>query len=486
MHRVVPGVPARAPDPRQGRPEPAAQPEQVPVGAPPAAARTRTLALPGQSRQTRDAVRRALARLAALDGPHLSPLCGICELDEGFRLTYDLAPGSLTWGELTARRPATAGETVALGLALCQALGALHSAGLSHGDVGPQTVLVSPGGLVQLADCAAAWPAPAGGAAWVRPDPRADVAGLVALLEPGFGPGPAPGDLRGLLVSGADPEHTDGPTIPELGQALETAGEPAVLRPDAFVRSGAPTTPSPDQVGRGVEAATGPCDPATGPVTVVTQAPAGQDRSPTGSRTSRAGHPVRLLRVGGARARAVLLAGAALLGVLMVARGVVALASSAPAPVSMAAPGATRSAGGPALPVGGPDLPAAAELAATLAALDAARGAALAAGSPARLAAAVDPDGPAYARDVATLSARAQAGLRLVGGATTVHSVRPVSVGPDRAELLVTDSRAPYRLVGPDGAVLLAGPARPAVSWRVSLTREGVTGPWRVFDAVRS
>jgi hypothetical protein len=106
-------------------------------------------------------------------------------------------------------------------------------------------------------------------------------------------------------------------------------------------------------------------------------------------------------------------------------------------------------------------------------------------GSAARLAMTVDPDGPAYARDVATMTARSSAGLRLVGGETTVRLAVALEVGVDRAEVEVVDTRADYRLVGPDGQVVLAGPARALASWRVSLVRDGSGQPWRIHDAVR-
>src|SRR5690606_17450667 len=46
-------------------------------------------------------------------------------------------------------------ETVVVGLALCRALGAVHAAGLLHGDVKPDNVLRERGGRIVLADLGA-------------------------------------------------------------------------------------------------------------------------------------------------------------------------------------------------------------------------------------------------------------------------------------------------------------------------------------------
>ncbi|MEO8776127.1 MAG: hypothetical protein ABI468_07400, partial [Candidatus Nanopelagicales bacterium] len=214
---------------------------------------TSFLSLAGATLEQRDRLRRSLARLAALDVPHLSPLRRIAERADGFSLTYCVASGSVSWAELTARRPATVAETVAVGLALCQALGALHVSGLAHGRVGADLVRVSPGGVVELAGCAVAWSPGAG----VVPTGADDVRDLVVLLTAGFDAGTLGGELALLLLRGADPDPAQRPTVPALGRALEAQCSPVAPFPSDF-----PDPPVPVDAGVGP----GPGDPLPGVV----------------------------------------------------------------------------------------------------------------------------------------------------------------------------------------------------------------------------
>lgn len=421
------------------------------------------LALAGASPEQRDDLRRALARLAALDAAHLSPLCGIAERSDGFTLTHAVAPGSVSWSELTDRRAATPAETVAVGLALCQALGALHTAGLAHGDVRPDRLLVSGAGIVELTGCGAAW-TPGVRLAVVAAD---DVTALCAVLAAGIGPADSGAELARLVRLGADPDPAHRPAVSALGLALEAWGTPSLPDPELFTR-GVPTS---DPLGDGA-----PRDSDDSESTAAPAARVGSRPESFGAlRTLRSLLPWFRSWSRGREFRApvrpVMLTLAALIGLGLLARGVSGLVVRQ---VDHPAAPASQRAGH-----GEPDWPA------TVARLDAMRAAAMAGGSAIRLAAAVDPEGPAFARDVATMAARGQAGLRLLGGATTVRSAVALQVGADRAELEVVDTRTEFRLLGPTGRVVLAGPARSSMSWRVSLVRDGSGQPWRIHDAVR-
>jgi hypothetical protein len=494
---------------------------------------TSFLPLAGASLEQRDRLRRALARLAALDAPHLSPLRRIAERPDGFSLMHCVPAGPVSWAELTARRPATVAETVAVGLAMCQALGALHAGGLAHGGVRADLVLVSPRGVVELAGCAGAWGTGTDGV----PTSADDVRDLVVLLEAGFEAGTLGGELALLLVRGADPDPAQRPTVPALGRALEAQCSPVGPFPDDFIAPAAPARTGDGSVPAVVPP---PGEAAAGAVPAVLPGLGGPVR--TGVRRLRAGSaapvvPVRgvpkpvgvarvsddqahavvpgALRRGGARrhvslprrprstdllrvlfahpllsrrsasddpspqrrswGRPLLLGLAAVLGVVLILRGVTGLVGWGRDPVAVS--GAPSALAGPGFE--GTDWRG------TVARLDAARMAAMAGGSAVRLAMAVDVGGPAYARDVATMTARAHAGLHLVGGAATVRSAVALEVGDERAEVEVVDTRADYRLVDPGGQVVLAGPARASASWRVSLVRDGSAQPWRIYDTVR-
>lgn len=459
----------------------------LPAEAPPQP-RTVALAVGGHGDE-RDDVRRALARLAVLDAPHLAPLRRIAEDPQGFLLTHAVAPGAVSWAELVGRRAATSVETVTLGLALCQALGALHAAGLAHGAVAADTIVVSPTGRIELVDTGSAWSVPPGSvrAGRAGPTAAADVAALVAVLEPGFGPVSLGADLALLLVRGADPDPAQRPAVGRLGEALERAGRAEPVNPGAF---GTPAT-APPPIGA---ARTG--SPATEPPPTKPSTP--------GTEPEVAVPPVRgrsrplLWRA--RSARLLLLVLAAVMGVVLMLQGAVGLLRAGAArPASgpdPAAPGAPVPAPAPRL---GPDPaaastagragvapgPAATDWASVLGSLDAGRAAAIAAGSPTRLAQVVDPLGPAYARDVVALRARTQAGLRLVGGRLQVRSATVRQTSADQVVLSVVDIRGPYRLVDPAGAVVFRGPARAAATWRVVLAL-GPTGGWRTHEATRT
>jgi hypothetical protein len=115
-----------------------------------------------------------------------------------------------------------------------------------------------------------------------------------------------------------------------------------------------------------------------------------------------------------------------------------------------------------------------------VATLDARRSAAFGAADPALLATAVESGSPAAQTDGAALRSLAAQDLHVVGLATDVLSLAPISTGEDSATLRVVDTRSRYRVVAADGAVVTEVPARDRGAWRVEL-RRGDDGRWRFY-----
>jgi hypothetical protein len=442
---------------------------------------------PGDA-DAREQVRRRLARIAALAAPHLCPLRRIHESSEGFWLTYDVPTGATTWADLAQRRTPSVAETVGVGLAICLALQPLHAVGLAHGAVTADRLLIGPYGTVELTDAGAV----AAGTGRGGPAASADVTALAALVERGLPAGSVGSDLALLLVRAADPDGSLRPTVAELAIVLERqcSPEPVQLVVGDASPGGALSPPAPQRSRP---------DPAADASAVLrtlrdgspagTGAPAGRHRAePEGERSwRRATGPV--IRVRGrspGRARQLLLVGALVLGLVLMTRGAAGLLRERP--VADVAPTVVSTRPDPTAPDPAPSTAApsdapVADWSAVLRRLDEGRAAAMAAGSATALAEAVDPDGPAFARDLATLRARQAAGLRVEGGGLSVRAVRAEETGAGRVTIDVTDERATYRLLDADGAVVLSVPARPLASWEVVLT--GHDSGWRIYDATR-
>ncbi|GEL93843.1 hypothetical protein [Cellulomonas composti] len=92
---------------------------------------------------------------------------------------------------LAARAALSEGEAVTVAIPIAQGLGALHDAGVAHGAVGPDSVVVRPDGRPVLVDlrAAVAGTGAAGG----------DVTGLVECALAALPPEPGPADLVGAL-----------------------------------------------------------------------------------------------------------------------------------------------------------------------------------------------------------------------------------------------------------------------------------------------
>ena len=88
---------------------------------------------------------------------------------------------------------------------------------------------------------------------------------------------------------------------------------------------------------------------------------------------------------------------------------------------------------------------------ALLAAADAGRGAAIAAGDTDALRTWVDPAGPAWPADSALAGRVSALHARVEGGSLVVLEVRPQAVAETRAVLLVRDRRSAYSVLTPDG-----------------------------------
>lgn len=404
--------------------------------------RERLLPVPADP-DARELLSQRLARLARVEGAHLAPLRQVREVVDGFVLVHDEPQDAGPLSSLPPGEPTA--EVLALGLALVQALAALHASGLAHGAVGPDSVLVGPGSAVTLT---------AAGACWGADPPRTtdDVAGLGRLLLDLLDTASIGSPLALLLVRAVDPEPLVRPRLAVLGAALERAAQPEPVRP--VLRD-----PAADRLAvafRDAETPSADLRPPAAP------------RRHARSRSERSAR-IRLPRIPHARVpwRGVVLLVVWCVGVVMLVQGAVGLWRTRTV--------ATTSSTAPTESV------AAVDWRDVVTRLDAARRAAIDSGSTATLAEVVDPEGPAYAHDVATLQARARAGLTLLGADVTVTAVTVLDEQPDRVVLEVTDTRDRWELRDSEGTVVATGEARGPQTWRVVLNRD--VGRWH-YDEV--
>src|SRR5690554_163179 len=101
----------------------------------------------------RRAVLDRIERLREVRHPHLASLVDVVALDGHRTALVATAVEGPTVGTVLAVRPRwPAGEVVTLVVPLADALASLHRAGLVHGDVTPENVVLGPGGHPVLVD----------------------------------------------------------------------------------------------------------------------------------------------------------------------------------------------------------------------------------------------------------------------------------------------------------------------------------------------
>jgi hypothetical protein len=438
----------------------------------------RTTVLAVADAETRP-VRRTLGLLAALRAPALAPLVRWTAMAGGAALTHRVPADAVTLASLRAAGPLRSGHVLAVGLALLEGLDVLHRAGLAHGAVDADAVLVGSDGVVVLGGCGGAWshaPGEPGG-----PAPADDVAAVGELLRDLLGPGSAPGPLVVAIVRAVDPDLALRPDARSLQETLRRCGRPDplldVLWRQPHAGAEVPSTVVPDAIAPDV-AAPGSAPPPEPPAPVRAGSPRDLRlrAAPARSRARRTRPGLRHPRGQGRLfvGAALGLAGA----VLGTAYAVVAASGEAGTSGSAAPPApavAVSRAAATAAPV--QDRPAE-DWAAVLGGIDDRRTAALVAGSPERLAEAVT--GTAYAADLALLRGIASAHAQLEGGSLVLEDVAPVSVSAATAVLRVRDRRGAYAVVV--GSTRQEVPERPARTWTVTLVRDAARGTWRVAE----
>lgn len=102
--------------------------------------------------QTRRGLVREGKLLARLRHSNVATVHSVEEHDGRVGLVMELVAGRNLESEVEARGPFSIRETALIAVDVCQALGALHEAGIVHRDVKAQNVLREPGGRVVLVD----------------------------------------------------------------------------------------------------------------------------------------------------------------------------------------------------------------------------------------------------------------------------------------------------------------------------------------------
>lgn len=396
------------------------------------------------------------AALLALDHPHLARVHAVEPLAPGrVAVVCEHVPGPTAAAVRAARPPLADGEVVTLAVPVAQALAALHAAGLAHGAVGADRVVVRPGGMPVLVDLRGA----------LRGDgsPTGDVHRLLATLLGLMAP------LDAHLAAGLDGTlrlrdalerllRTNAAAGDVVDAAFACADAEPVLVPDPDVLAGA-------QVALAHGRTSAPREAAGGPVP---------------ARRSRRARPVRRRRpgaVGAVVAVVVALLGGGAWGVHAVTGDDPAPAAATVPPRSSGVADGTRATTAKddrgVEAVWDPEDPAAAA-----AALTRLRADALAAADAAALADLSVPGSPAAAADAAVVAALA--GARSEGLVADVAAVAATGRTPDGdATVDVTSGLGPHVRVTPRGerADVPAVPSR-----TVELVLRWADGRWRVLD----
>ena len=481
----------------------------------------------------------ALDRLQEVSAPTLAPLIAWHPLESGVALTHAVPAEAVPLAELRSATPLRSGHVVTVLGAVCEALVALHAAGIVHGAVDADHVLVVPDGSVLLSGC---------GTAWSRlgdvdgPQPESDVASAGELVRDLLGAGTATSGLVLAALRAADPDPLLRPDAAALLDAVRRSGRAEPLLDLLWLLG---RGPHPERIHRAADddradgapperAPAGRLPLAPGPSVArppsVHADPRGGRRDPRASAARGRGGPRR-------RGRAAYVVTAVLASLLVTVGGVLAVraaggvaaasetsphapaaapSTSGPptaptpsAPPSSPGPGvseadgaessASRPGGGTSSATADPSITrdplsvldagqvldldhgaaASPPWASVLRAVDAGRLRAICAGSVDELATYVDPAGPAFAADSGLVARVATSGASLRGGGLEVISVRATRSSSTRAVLRVRDRRAAYVIVA--GGTTTAVPARASRAWRVTLAR-GSDGRWRIFE----
>lgn len=400
-------------------------------------------------------------RLAGVHHPHLEQLLAVADLDGDRRVVVVGRCAGMTLGTLLARRPPLAeAEVVTLVVPLAGALAALHDAGLAHGAVSPDAVVLGPDGrpvLVGVLDAVLARGVDVAGA---KADVRHLVETALAALEPTTEGTAEP--VRAALIAGMD-----GPAA-GLAQAVYAA------------LSARPIDMSVADVVAPVESAR--VAPRSG-ADVATVRPRGRRR---GSRRRRRPAP-------GVRSAA---AGAAALVVLAaVVWGLAAHRADDPGAGSTAVE-TVRGSEGAVSPTRDPVLDPADPVSAAVA-LSRARAEVLVGGDPVLLATVEVAGASAHVADAALLDRMRVEGRRIDGLTLRVDGAA-LAAGPGQGlddagagsgadgdparevGVVLTSATSAYRLLGPDGAVERTVPASAART--VLLALRWTADGWRVTD----
>lgn len=440
-----------------------------------------------------------LDRLLAVRAEGLAPLVA-WEAGSAPVVVHEVPAGAVPLASLRDVGPLRSAHVLRVATSVCSALVGLHAAGLAHGAVDAEHVLVGPDGEAVLAAAGASWPNAPGSP--LGPRPADDIAALGELVRMLLGQGAAPGTLIVAALRAADPDPAMRPDAHVLLGLLRSCGRsepllgplwgsPAGAGPDdappppasAAARTPAPAGSAPRPGARTSRRPRRPArrrpDDAAGPVPAAPE-PAAADLladppvGPRPGRRQRAAAPARrrlplvvtsvaAMMVGALAFRAAPLLGAA--------------AETPPLPAASSASAVATPAGPLQTDAFALDPAARTDWAAVLAELDAGRRAALAGGSEAQLARWVDPQGTAWHDDVALLRRLAAADAQLHGGALVLESVELQRADARAAVLRVRDRREAYVVVV-DGRTQHVA-ERTAARWTVTLSRDD-GGTWRI------
>lgn len=205
----------------------------------------------------------ALAALLDVRSPTLAPLVRLAPVPQGVALTHRVPAGSESLEALRRRGPLRAGHVLCVGLAVLDALVDLHAAGLVHGGVAADQVLVAPDGSVVLGGVGLAWCTASEETAGARPGD--DVVAVGDLLRDCLGPGAAPSSLVLAALRACDVALLPRPGAVELRELLARCGRPDPLLDVLPPRAAGGPGESHGSEGLGGPGGPGGSDGATGP-----------------------------------------------------------------------------------------------------------------------------------------------------------------------------------------------------------------------------